>query len=252
MTHPQLMVTRSPAGYRWLRLARPERRNALDVSLTRAVRDALRAEPGAPALLGSADPRVFCAGADLTVSDAERAMISDLIYDCCETMITRPGPVIAVVTGAAVGGGAQLAAASDIRIAGRGARLRWIGPPGADLAVGAWLLPDLVGRGAAMDLVLTGRWVEAPEAAALGLVNRVEDNPDQAAERLAAGLAGRRAQGDQRGHGDHGGLPGNGFGAGAKAVMAAGGLLDRLRAEREVNRSAWARVTGAEPAGHEQ
>jgi enoyl-CoA hydratase/carnithine racemase len=224
MSHAHLLVEDHPAGYRWLRLARPERRNALDPGLLVAVRDALAAEPGTPAVLGSADPQVFCAGADLTISDAERAVVSDLVYDCCETMVTRPGPVIAVITGAAVGGGAQLAAASDIRIAGPGARLRWIGPPGLDLAVGAWLLPDLTGRGPALDLVLTGRWVEATEALALGLVNRVTDDPERAADQLAADLAAR------------------GSGAGVKAVMAAGGLLDRLRAEREVNRAAWAQV----------
>jgi len=227
MSHPHLLVEHHPAGYRWLRLARPERRNALDPGLMAALRDALAAEPGAPAAIGSSDPQVFCAGADLTISDAERAVVSDLVYDCCETIVTRPGPVIAVITGAAVGGGAQLAAASDIRIAGPGARLRWIGPqkpPHLDLAVGAWLLPDLAGRGAALDLVLTGRWVEAAEALALGLVNRVSDDPERAADQLAADLAAR------------------GAGAGVKAVMAAGGLLDRLRAEREVNRAAWARV----------
>ena len=227
MPHAQLLVEDRPAGYRWLRLARPERRNALDPRLLTAVRDALAAEPRVPVLLGSTDPQVFCAGADLTISDAERAVVSDLVYDCCETIVTRPGPVIAVITGAAVGGGAQLAAASDLRIAGPGARLRWIGPqkpPGLDLAVGAWLLPDLVGRGAAFDITLTGRWVEAAEALALGLVNRVTDDPLAQAEQLAADLAA------------------HGSGAGVKAVMAAGGLLDRLRAEREVNRAAWARV----------
>jgi len=130
MPHPHLTVETSPAGYRWLRLARPERRNALDVSLLRAVTEALAAEPEVPVLLASADPRVFCAGADLTITDTERAAVSDLVYDCCKTIVTRPGPVIAVVTGAAVGGGAQLAAASDLRIAGPGARLRWTGPPG--------------------------------------------------------------------------------------------------------------------------
>jgi enoyl-CoA hydratase/carnithine racemase len=224
--HPHLMVERHPAGYRWLRLARPERRNALDVALMTAVRDAIAAEPAAPVLLGSTDPQVFCAGADLTITDAERAVISDLIYDCCEAMITRPGAVIAVVTGAAVGGGAQLAVASDLRIASPAARLRFTGPPGLDLTVGAWLLPDLIGRGAAMDLVLTSRWVEAAEALSLGLVSRIEDDPDLIAGQIAAGLAGRDG------------------GAGVKAVMAAGGLLDRLRAERQVNRAAWARRTG--------
>jgi enoyl-CoA hydratase/carnithine racemase len=230
MPHSHLAVETSPAGFRWVRLSRPERRNALDVSLLRAVTDALAAEPGVPVLLTSADPRVFCAGADLTITDAERAAVSDLVYDCCETIITRPGPVIAVLTGPAVGGGAQLAAASDLRIAGPGARLRWTGPgfpPGLDLAVGAWLLPDLVGRATAMDLVLTGRWLDATEALALGLVSRVCDDPDPVAAAIAADLADR------------------GVGAGVKAVMAAGGLLDRLRAERAVNRSAWARVLGA-------
>jgi enoyl-CoA hydratase/carnithine racemase len=226
MPHDQLLVEDHPAGYRWLRLDRPERRNALDPGLMAAVRDALAAEPGTLAVLGSTDPQVFSAGADLTISDAERAVVSDLVYDCCQTIVTRPGPVIAVITGAAVGGGAQLAAAADFRIAGPGARLRWIGPPGLDLAVGAWVLTDLVGRGAALDLVLTSRWVEAAEALALGLVHQVTDDPESAAGQFAADLAVR------------------GTGAGVKPVMAAGGLLDRLRAEREVNRAAWARVTG--------
>ena len=231
MPHPHLTVETSPAGYRWLRLSRPERRNALDVSLLRAVTDALAFEPEVPVVLGSADPWVFCAGADLTISDAERAAVSDLVYDCCETIVTRPGPVIAVLTGPAVGGGAQLAAASDLRIAGPAARLRFIGPrvpPGLNLTVGAWLLPDLVGRAAAMDLVLTGRWVEAAEALALGLVNRVCDDPELVAGQIAAELAGR--------------------GAGVKAVMAAGGLLERMRAERSANRLAWARAIAAPPA----
>ncbi len=226
MPHPQLLVQDHPAGFRWLRLDRPDRRNALDPGLMAAVRDALAAEPGILAVLGSTDPQVFCAGADLTISDAERAVVSDLVYDCCQTIVTRPGPVIAVLTGAAVGGGAQLAAAADFRIAGPGARLRWIGPPGLDLAVGAWILPDLVGRGAALDITLTGRWVEAAEALAFGLVHQVTDDPEAAAGQFAADLAAR------------------GTGAGVKPVLAAGGLLGRLRAEREINRAAWARVTG--------
>ena len=227
MPHPHLAIETSPAGFRCVRLSRPERRNALDVSLLRAVTDALAAEPGVPVLLASADPRVFCAGADLTITAAERAAVSDLVYDCCETIITRPGPVIAVLTGPAVGGGAQLAAASDLRIAGPGARLRWTGPPGLDLAVGAWLLPDLVGRGLALDLVLTGRWLEAAEALSSGLVSQICAEPAVAAEQVAAALAAR------------------GTGTGAKAVMAAGGLLDRLKAERAANQSAWNRVLAA-------
>jgi enoyl-CoA hydratase len=240
MPHPHLIIENGPAGSRWLRLSRPERRNALDVSLALAVRDALAADPSVPVLLGSADPQVFCAGADLTISDAERAAVSDLIYDCCETIITRPGPVIAVLTGAAVGGGAQLAAASDLRIASPAARLRWTGPPGLNLAVGAWLLPDLIGRGRAMDLVLTGRWVEAPEALALGLVNRVEAEPDAVAEEIVADIVRREEGSPAPGISEMLGV------SGVKSVMTAGGLLDRLRAERAANQSAWARAIGPE------
>ena len=230
MPHQHLLIENDPAGYRWLRLDRPQRRNALDVSLTAAIRDALAAEPSVPVLLGSADPAMFCAGADLTISNAERAMVSDLIYDCCHTIITRPGPVIAVLSGAAVGGGAQLAAAADLRIASPAARLRWVGPPGVNLTVGAWVLPDLVGRGPAMDLVLTGRWLEAAEALALGLLNHLSPEPDALAEQIAADLARR------------------GVAAGIKPVMAAGGLLDRLQAEREANRSAWAQLAAPAPS----
>ena len=232
MLHPQLLVEDHPAGYRWLRLDRPERRNALDPGLMAAVRDALAAEPGTLAVLASTDPQVFSAGADLTISDAERAVVSDLVYDCCQTIVTRPGPVIAVITGAAVGGGAQLAAAADFRIAGPGARLRWIGPPGLDLAVGAWVLPDLVGRGRAAELAMTGRWIDAAEALTLGLVNRVEPDPLPAAEQLAAALAA----------GSAGSL------ARIKMIMTAGGLLDRLHAEAEANRAAWAEALAADPA----
>jgi enoyl-CoA hydratase len=227
MAPSHLRVEHRPAGYRRLLLARPERRNALDVGLARALRDALGRDETAPVLLASSDPAVFCAGADLGIPDTDRAAVSDLVYECCEIMITRPGPVIAVVTGPAVGGGAQLATAADLRIAGPAARLRWIGPAGLGLAVGAWVLTDLAGRGAAMELTLTGRWVEAAEALALGLVNRVADDPG----RLAADIAGELA------------AAGPDVPARVKSVLAAGGLLDRLRAERQVNRTAWAQVT---------
>ena len=215
-----------PAGYLRVRLARPERRNALDAGMTRALLDVVRADPAVPVLLESTDPAAFCAGADLTVPDHERAEVSDLLYQCYEAMVTRPGPVIAVVGGPAVGGGAQLAGAADLRIAGPGGRFRWSGPPGRDLAVGAWLLPDLIGRGAALELTLTGRWVEAAEAQQLGLVNLVVDEPGKVAARLARGLLSRGA-----------GAAGN-----VKLIASAGGLLERLRAEREANRAAWGRA----------
>jgi enoyl-CoA hydratase len=231
MTRSHLRIEHSPAGYRWLLLSRPERHNAIDLGLARALRDAFGQEETTPVVLASADPRTFCAGADLNIPDADRATVSDLLYECYEIMITRPGPVIAVISGPAVGGGAQLAAAADLRIAGPAARLRWIGPPGRGLAVGAWVLADLVGRGTAMELAMTGRWVAATEALAMGLVNRVEGDPGRAAADIAEELAAL----DPRAS------------ASVKGVAAAGGLLDRLRAERQANGSAWAQVIAPAP-----
>lgn len=223
MPHPHVVVERTAAGYLRLLIARPDRRNALDAGMVRALMDAFRAEPSALVVLGSTDPSIFCAGADLAVSDAQRSETSDLLYECYEVMITRPGPVIAVIRGPAVGGGAQLATAADLRIAGPAARLRWAGPPGRDLSVGAWLLPDLVGRGAAMELTLTGRWVDAADALRLGLLHRVDDDPEQVATSLAETLLARGA----------------GALASVKTVTSAGDLLDRLHAERDANRAAW-------------
>jgi enoyl-CoA hydratase len=231
MTHPGLRAERSPSGLRRLLLASPQRHNPLSPGLARALRDAFAADPAEPVVLGSTDPAVFCAGADMTIGEAERAQVSELLYECLEVMITRPGPVIAAIGGPAVAGGAQLATAADLRIAGPAARFRWIGPPGRDLAVGAWVLPDLVGRGRAAELAMTGRWVDAAEALTLGLVNRVEPDPLTAAEQLAATLAA--------------GSPGSI--ARIKMIMMASGLLDRLHAEQEANRAAWAEALATGP-----
>ncbi len=232
MTHPGLRAERGPGGFRRLLLAVPRRHNPITPGLARALCDAFAEDPAEPVVLGSTDPAVFCAGADITIAEADRAQVSALLYQCLEIMITRPGPVIAAVGGPAVAGGAQLAAAADLRIAGPAARFRWIGPPGRDLAVGAWVLPDLVGRGRAAELAMTGRWVDAAEALTIGLVNRVEPDPLAAAEQLAVGLAA----------GSAGAL------ARIKMIMTAdGSLLDRLRAETEANRAAWAEAL-ADPA----
>src|SRR5690348_17230346 len=224
MTHPRLRAERSPHGFRRLLLTRPERHNPLDAALARALRDAFAEDRGELVVLGSTGHDVFCAGADMTISETERAEVSGLLYECLEITITRPGPVIAAVAGPAVAGGAQLATAADLRIAGPATRFRWIGPPGRDLAVGAWVLPDLVGRGRAAELAMTGRWVDAAEALTLGLANRIEPDPLSAADELAAALAA----------GSAGSL------ARMKTIMMVGSLLDRLHAEAAANSAAWA------------
>jgi enoyl-CoA hydratase/carnithine racemase len=171
-----------------LRLDRPARRNALDAPLVDALHDALDGLDARAVVLGSTDSSIFCGGADLDLDDVERAAVSVRLYELYGRMSACDAPFIAAVGGAAVGGGAQLAVACDIRIAGPRARLRFPGP-GHGLAVGAWALPSLVGRGRAMELCLSMRWVDAEEASRIGLVDRVAEDPDAAALDLAEHVA---------------------------------------------------------------
>ncbi|MQA01637.1 MAG: enoyl-CoA hydratase/isomerase family protein [Streptosporangiales bacterium] len=214
----ELRVDRTDAGQLQLRLDAPAVRNALTLATVRRLHEELDRDPHATLLLGSTTPDIFSAGADLSAPDDERRQISDLLYTCYEQLVTRPGVVVAVVEGAAVGGGAQLTAAADVRIASPAARWRWVGP-GHGLAVGTWILPDLVGRSRALDLTLTGRWLDAEEAAQCGFVARLDAEPWQRAADLAAAL-------DQM---DPAAL------ARVKQLTTRPHLLDQLAAERDGN-----------------
>jgi len=96
--------------------------------------------------------------------------------------------LVAAVEGVAVGAGARLHLAADLRIAGAEARVSF-GGAATGLAFGTWGLPGLVGWGRAMDLCLTGRSVSAEEAAQTGLVDRVETDPMSMAVELTTALA---------------------------------------------------------------
>lgn len=212
---------------RVLRLDAPQRRNALTPATVKHLLAELHEEPDEVLVLGSSTAGVFCAGADLSVEDAARASLSDELYACYELMVTRPGPVLAVVEGAAVGGGAQLSAAADLRIASPSARWRWVGP-GHGLAVGGWVLPELVGRSRALELTMTGRWLDAAEAAAAGFA-RVVDDPWAEVATVLDALAPVQPAALAR----------------LKRIATHGPLLQRLRAERSENFAAW---TGAVPS----
>ena len=184
-----LVVDRPADGVARIRLDRPERRNALDAALVAALDEAIAGLGDTrAAVLSSTDPSIFCAGADVGLEDTERAVVSDRLYALYERMLAAGTPLVAAIGGAAVGGGAQLAVACDVRVAGPRARLRFPGP-GHGLAVGAWALPSLVGRGRAMELCLSMRWVDAPEAHAIGLVDRLADDAEAAALELASAIA---------------------------------------------------------------
>ena len=205
----------------------PQRRNSLRNADVTALADALSGWPDRVAVLRSRTPGMFCSGADLRIDDAERRAVSDNLYALYESMITRPGVVFAVVDGPAVGGGAQLSMAADLRVITARAAWRWLGP-GHGLAVGAWILPTLIGRGRAMSLMLTQRWMTAAEAEQCGLAPALTDTPDGAQRDLVNHLAQLDRSAVAR----------------VKQITSTPELLATLREERAHNASAW---SGAGP-----
>ncbi len=177
---------------------RPARRNAVDGPTAALLASAFRAfdEDDAVdvAVLTGADG-TFCAGADLKAIAEGRGNRVDRDGDgpMGPTRLRLAKPVIAAVEGFAVAGGLELAAWCDLRVAGEHAVFgvfcrRW-GVPLVDL--GTVRLPRLIGHSHAMDLILTGRGVDAREAHTMGLVNRVvaDGHALIAALELAAALS---------------------------------------------------------------
>lgn len=206
-----------------LRLNRPDRLNAVNMSMVDSLLAAFDAFDAQAVVLSSTTRRAFCSGADLDLEDEERARVSDKLYELYEKMVRLPVPIVAAIEGHAVGAGAQLAVAADLRVAGPEAKIRVSGP-GHGLAVAAWGLPSLVGRGRAMDLCLTMRSIDAQEALAMGLVDRVEEDPGEAAARLASSFVG---------------LDAAAAGRVKRVVVGASGCLEALREERAGNRETW-------------
>lgn len=175
-------------------LDRPAVRNAVDGPAAAALAGAFRAfdadETAHVAVLWGAGG-TFCAGADLKAfggPDGNRAE-PDGDGPMGPTRMRLSKPVIAAIAGHAVAGGLELALWCDLRVAEEDAVLgvfcrRW-GVPLID--GGTVRLPQVVGLGRALDLILTGRAVPAPEALAMGLVNRVV--PAGQARAAATGLA---------------------------------------------------------------
>lgn len=183
-----MRVERREGGVVTLWLHRPDRRNAIHRAMVAELSEAFGDRSARAFVLGSSTRGSFCGGADLTLEDSERAEVSDQLYRLYQRMLLNPAPIVAAVDGAAVGGGAQLALASDVRIGSGSAQMRFVGP-GHGLAIGSWGLPSLVGRGRAIELCLSMRPVGAAEALALGLLDRIDDDPAAAALALAESYA---------------------------------------------------------------
>lgn len=176
-------------------LNRPEKRNAIDQALVDALHElcgTLEKTPRTLILCGSGG--TFAAGADIAqlrerkAADA-RAGINTRAFQRINAL---PMPVIAVLDGYALGGGAELAYAADIRV---GTKTLKIGNPETGLGIiaaagASWRLRELVGEPLAAEILLTGRVLDAASALQAGLITHLEDDAD-AAYATAAHIATR-------------------------------------------------------------
>ncbi|HEU0133124.1 MAG TPA: enoyl-CoA hydratase-related protein [Mycobacteriales bacterium] len=168
-------------GIGTIRLDRPPM-NALNVQVQDELRAAAaeasdRDDVRAVVLYGG--PKVFAAGADIkemaTMSYVDMVKRAGALQDCFTAVARIPKPVVAAVTGYALGGGCELALTADFRVCGDNAKL---GQPEILLGIipgagGTQRLPRLVGPARAKDLVFSGRFVDAQEALHIGLVDKV-------------------------------------------------------------------------------
>lgn len=167
---------------------RPDKLNALNGTVIAELGEAIArvaADSSARGvILTGAGPKAFVAGADITelasqdpLAGKARSLVGQGVFRQFEALRK---PVIAAVNGFCLGGGCELAMACHLRIASTGARF---GQPEVKLGIGPGYgatvrLPRLVGRGRALELLLTGNMIDAAEAFRIGLVNRVVA-PDQ-------------------------------------------------------------------------
>ncbi|WP_035795142.1 enoyl-CoA hydratase/isomerase family protein [Kitasatospora mediocidica] len=184
-----------------IRLARPPM-NALDVAMQDQLKEvaeeaAARADVRAVVIYGG--EKVFAAGAD--IKEMQRMSYTDMVQrggalqDAFTAVARIPKPVVAAVTGYALGGGCELALCADIRIAGDNAKL---GQPEILLGLipgagGTQRLARLVGPAKTKDLIFTGRMVRADEALRIGLVDQVV--PAEEVYSAALAWAGKLATG---------------------------------------------------------
>ena len=182
MAYENLLVERDN-GVLVVTINRPEKLNALNAKtineLGQVMQEARTDATVRVVIITGAGEKSFVAGADISelavqtpVSGREHARLGQTVFDRIESL---GKPVIAAVNGFALGGGCELAMACTIRLAADTARF---GQPEINLGLipgyaGSQRLPRLVGRGRALELLLTGMQIGADEAHRIGLVNRV-------------------------------------------------------------------------------
>lgn len=179
MTENDILLREDREGVAWLTLNRPAARNALSAALMarlHAELDRIEADPGICVVVVAGAGPAFCAGHDLReVRGMDPAGHAALFTQCSRLMqriVSLRAPVIARVHGIATAAGCQLVASCDLAVAADTARFA---TPGVNIGLFCSTpmvaLSRAVGRKAAMEMLLTGDMVDAPRAAALGLVN---------------------------------------------------------------------------------
>jgi 2-(1,2-epoxy-1,2-dihydrophenyl)acetyl-CoA isomerase len=190
----RLDVANDVATLTW---ARPARLNAITEPMVAEASDALKqaVAGGARALVITGEGRAFCAGADLQddlPKDAGQGL-EDTFNPFVEQLFALPIPVITAVNGAAAGAGCALALTADLVVAARSAYflLAFVNIGLVPDAGATWLLPRLVGRARAAELMMLGERLSAEKAESWGMINRVvaDDEVVTQAQALAARLA---------------------------------------------------------------
>jgi enoyl-CoA hydratase/carnithine racemase len=177
----ETLIVETTEAITLIRLNRPQALNALNQQLADELTDALEAaeaDEGVRVIVLTGSERAFAAGADIKEMAAKSyrdVFTEDFITKNWETVARCRKPVIAAVAGYALGGGCELAMMCDFVIAAENARF---GQPEINLGVspgagGTQRLPRFVGKAKAMDMVLTGRTMDAAEAERAGLVSRI-------------------------------------------------------------------------------
>lgn len=187
MADIEYSVTR---GVAWIRLNRPHVKNSFTLEMiddwARFLRDA-GASNGVGAIVVTGTGGSFCAGVDLGVMDqmakqkdalAWKSLLWERVHRVAFTLEQIDKPVIAAINGTAVGAGMDMSLMCDMRFASRSARfcegyIRIGAVPGDG---GCFFLPRLVGVAKAIELLMSGDFVDAEEALRIGLVNRVYDD----------------------------------------------------------------------------
>ncbi|EYU43579.1 hypothetical protein ABFS82_03G014700 [Erythranthe guttata] len=174
-------LTDSDSGILEVTLERPETKNAIGKDMLRGLQHTFEAvykdHTAKVLMINSLVPRVFCAGADLkeriTMNPSEVQSFVNSLRSTFSYLEDLHIPTIAVIEGAALGGGLEMALSCDLRICGEDAVL---GLPETGLAIipgagGTQRLPRLVGKSTAKELIFTGRKIGSKDALSMGLVN---------------------------------------------------------------------------------